>query len=188
MVGNSLPARSRTVLPVHIRPLLFLDVDGTLIPTADVDLPASLEGWNTTWQTSSNPHLRNIEASHGSLLRELPCDIVWATAWMHDANRIIGPILGLPELPVADLGDLPGIDDPVWLEDDSSADLNWKTRALVRLATDRPFAWIDDELTDVDRAWVSENHGGPALLHRADARCGLTATDLVAIEHWLGSL
>lgn len=43
-------------LPVHKRPLLFLDVDGTLIPTADVELPSCLEGWNTTWQTSSNPH------------------------------------------------------------------------------------------------------------------------------------
>ena len=173
---------------MRIRPLLFLDVDGTLIPTAEIALPANLEGWNTTWRTSTNPYLANIDASHGSQLLRLPVDIVWATAWMHDANSIICPILGLPALPVADLGDLPGIDDPVGLEDDSSAELNWKTQALVRLAAGRPFAWIDDELTDVDRAWVSKNHSGPTLLHRVDARCGLTANDFVAVEQWLGSL
>lgn len=170
------------------RPLLFLDVDGTLIPTAGIQQPSSLEDWNTTWQTPSNPHLRSITAAHGPRLLRMPCDIVWATAWMHDANRVIGPILGLPVLPVADLGDLPGVDDPTWSEDDESAVLNWKTQALVRLASGRPFAWVDDELTEIDRAWVSANHGGPALLHRADSSRGLTAADICFIEEWLKSL
>lgn len=66
--------------------------------------------------------------------------------------------------------------------------MNWKAQARVRLAAGWPFAWVDDELTDVDRAWVSENHGGPALLHRVDSRCGLSETDIATLEEWLYSI
>ena len=170
------------------RPLLFLDVDGTLIPTAGIQLPSSLDDWNATWQTPANPHLAAITVAHGPRLMQMPCDIVWATAWMHDANRVIAPVLGFSELPVADLGPVPGIDDPTWSENDESAELNWKTRALVRLASGRPFAWVDDELTGVDRAWVSANHSEPALLHRVDSSCGLTAADVSVLEAWVESL
>ena len=91
-----------------VRPMLFLDVDGTVLPTAGVKRPATLEEWHATWQHPSNPHLAAIVPEHGRRLLALACELVWATAWMDDANRVIAPILGLPELPVADLGDLPG--------------------------------------------------------------------------------
>ena len=118
----------------------------------------------------------------------LPCDLIWATAWMADANLVIAPILGLPELPVADLGALPGIDDPDVAEDDEAAGLNWKTCALVELAAGRPFVWIDDELTDTDRRWVAEHHPGAALLHRVDPAHGLTEADVTAVARWLDLL
>lgn len=167
------------------RPLLFLDVDGTLLPTGGVQLPSTLEEWNATWQNASNPHLTRIALGHGPRLLALPCDLMWATAWMADANTVIAPLLGLPELPVVALGELPGIDDPVWSEEDESADLNWKTRALVDLAAGRRFAWVDDEITEVDRAWVAAHHSGQALLHRVDSEVGLTEADLAAVEQWL---
>jgi hypothetical protein len=170
------------------RPLLFLDVDGTLIPTADVQMPSTLEDWNTTWQSPSNPRLATIAAEHGQRLIRMSCDVVWATAWMHDANRVIAPILGLPELAVVEFGELPGMDETVWSEDDQAAALNWKTQALVELASGRPFVWVDDELTDVDRAWVSANHSGAALLHRVDSAVGLRAADLAVVEEWLRSM
>jgi hypothetical protein len=170
------------------RPLLFLDVDGTLIPMAGAQLPSTVDEWNATWQNPSNPHLATVTAAHGPRLMQMPCDIVWATAWMHDANRVIAPILGLPDLPVADLGALPGLDDPAWSEADEAAALSWKTRALVALASGRPFAWVDDELTTVDRAWVSAHHAGPALLHRVDSSRGLTAADVTVLEDWFQSL
>jgi hypothetical protein len=167
---------------------LFLDVDGTLLPTGGVRLPDTLDDWYRTWQHPSNPHLARIVPGHGRRIQALACDLVWATAWMDDANHVIAPILGLPELPVADLGDLPGIDDPVWSEDDAAADLNWKTKPLCTLAAGRPFVWIDDEVTDVDRAWVAAHHPGPALLHRVDSRHGLVDADLDVIEDWLAAL
>lgn len=170
------------------RPLLFLDVDGTLLPTAGAQRPSTLEEWNATWQNASNPHLATVVPEHGPRLLALPCDLIWATAWMADANLVIGPILGLPQLPVADLGPLPGIDDPVRQEHDGTASLSWKTRGLVELATGRSFVWLDDELTDADRAWVAAHHPGESLLHRVDPGSGLTTADLTAVEQWLHAI
>lgn len=167
------------------RPLLFLDVDGTLLPMGGASRPSTLEEWNTKWQNASNPQLAMIVREHGPRLLALPCELMWATAWMADANEVIAPLIGLPELPVVDLGELPGIDDPVWSEKDATAELNWKTRTLVELAAGRPFIWVDDEIAEVDRAWVCAHHSGPALLHRVDSECGLTETDLATVEEWL---
>lgn len=167
------------------RPLLFLDVDGTLLPVGGVQRPSTLEEWYARWQNASNPHLATIVSEHGPRLLAMPCDLMWATAWMSDANEVIGPLLGLPELPVVDLGELPGFDDPVASEQDATAELNWKTRALVELAAGRPFIWVDDEIADVDRAWVTAHHAGPALLHRVNREFGLIEADLARVEVWL---
>jgi len=166
-------------------PLLFLDVDGTLLPAGGPQRPSTLEEWNATWQNAANPHLANLVVEQGSRLFAMPCELMWATAWMSDANKVIAPLMGLPQLPVVDMGELPGIDDPVWSEGDTSAQMNWKTRALVELAAGRPFIWIDDEITDVDRDWVAAHHTGGALLHRVDSRSGLTDADIDAVEAWL---
>ena len=39
-------------------------------------------------------------------------------------------------------------------ERDERIGLHYKTRALIEWAAERPFAWVDDEITDVDREWV----------------------------------
>lgn len=156
------------------RPLLFLDVDGPLIPFGAARYP--------TFGTSAvdNPLLTRVDPAHGPRLAALPCEVVWATTWMTEANDAVAPRLGLPALAVV-----------VWPEPseaderDERAGLHWKTRALVDWAAGRSFAWVDDELTDVDRAWVAVHHPGHALLHRVDARVGLTEADFVALEEWL---
>ena len=53
-------------------------------------------------------------------------------------------------------------------EQDERLGLHWKTRALVRWAAGRAFAWADDEITSTDRDWVAANHPGQALVHRTD--------------------
>lgn len=157
-------------------PLLFLDVDGTLLPYGGASLPAGLVEW-AAWQHAANPQLAKVDRAHGPRLLALPCSPVWATAWMADANEVIAPLLGLPRWPVAELPEAP-------LEGHGDR-LHWKTRALVERAAGRPFAWVDDEITGVDRAWVARHHPGPALLHRVDPVTGLTAADFTVLGSWL---
>lgn len=148
------------------RPLLFLDVDGTLLPFGAPIRPVG--------PTSGNPLLARLDPEHGSRLAALPCDLVWATTWMADANDEIAPALGLAALPVVD-----------WPDSDEEGPLHWKTRGLVSWAGGRPFVWVDDEIGDADRTWVAAHHPAPALLHRVDPARGLTDRDFTAIADWL---
>ncbi|MBT2444469.1 hypothetical protein J7E93_31115 [Streptomyces sp. ISL-36] len=163
------------------RPLLFLDVDGPLIPfgAPSREYPTYRSGTEPR-ESDAHPLLARIDPAHGPRLAALPCDLVWATTWMADANECVAPRIGLPELAVVSWPEPSDVD-----ERDERAGLHWKTRGLVDWAAGRSFAWVDDEITDADRAWVSTHHRGAALLHRVDPRRGLTDPDFVALHTWL---
>ncbi|MCR6484184.1 HAD domain-containing protein [Amycolatopsis sp. OK19-0408] len=149
------------------QPLLFLDVDGPLIPFGG--------GKHETFTTADlgNPLLSRVDPSLGPLLLALGCDLVWATTWFEEANECVAPLLGLPPLPVLDFPDEP-----------TPPRRHWKTHRIVERAAGRPFVWIDDETTAADRSWVAAHHPGPALLHTVTASEGLTAADLATIAAW----
>lgn len=160
------------------RPLLFLDVDGTLIPlgtptAAQPDMPHT-RTQAPALPANAHPLLHKVNPEHGRRLEALGCDLVWATTWMSDADDILAPLLGLPSLPVVD-----------WPDSDEGGLLHWNTRGLVEWAQGRPFVWVDDEISHTDRQWVSTHHHAPALLHRVDPHRGLTEHDVTAIESWL---
>ncbi|MGN9847375.1 HAD domain-containing protein [Nonomuraea sp. H19] len=162
------------------RPLLFLDVDGPLIPFGAPSQQYPTYQTVSSPQAEANPLLARINPDHGARLKTLPCELVWATSWMNDANECIAPRLGLPSLAI-----VAWPDEPETEQQDERDGLHWKTRTLVTWAAGRPFAWIDDEVTDKDRAWVSAHHPGPALLHRINPRTGLTEADYLIINQWL---
>ncbi|MFC8062769.1 HAD domain-containing protein [Streptomyces sp. NPDC057293] len=156
------------------RPILFLDVDGPLIPfgsshgRAQVSVAAPAEG---------HPLLGRLDPGIGQRLTALGCDLVWATTWGEDANAIVAPRIGLPRLPVVP-----------WPADGDVAGprgLHWKTPHLVEWAGRRPFVWVDDEIGDMDRLWVAAQHPGPSLLHRVAPARGLTDADFSVLVGWL---
>lgn len=122
-----------------------------------------------------------IQPALGQRLTTLSCELVWATTWGDEANTAIAPLVGLPQLPVVRWPEATEEVDP----DDKWFGLHWKTKSIVSWAQDRAFAWIDDEITDDDRAWVAANHRKPALLLGVDATRGITVADLDELEDWI---
>lgn len=151
-----------------------LDIDGTLLPFVG--------------DTSGDPlgarmgsYLDRLTPLVGRGLTALPCHLIWATTWEQEANIETAPRLGLPSLPVVHWPE-PSAE----LEcEDQWFGLHWKTRPLVEWADGRPFIWVDDEITDTDREWVSTHHHGRALLHRVAPSRGLTVEDITVLGHWL---
>jgi hypothetical protein len=120
-----------------------------------------------------------LNPEHGPMLLSLPVELVWATTWGRDANEWIGPRIGLPELPVVDWPDraLTGTDGRLW-----------KTRPVAEYAGERPFAWIDDQITEVDIGWCEQRCPAPTLLLPIDPAVGLRQEDVARVRHWLGEL
>lgn len=181
-----------------MRPLLLIDVDGPLNPYAAKAhrRPAGYQTFRfmtPRWEAAQRRRLRAwgmpdkrvkplrvwLNAEHGTALAALPFELVWATTWEQEANDYVAPVLGLPSLPFI------AWPDP---RPEPGGGVFWKTPEIVAWAKGRSFAWIDDEITDADHAWVRAHHDGRALLHRIDPRFGLTVDDLALLGHWANSL
>ncbi|MFE9563790.1 HAD domain-containing protein [Streptomyces sp. NPDC006487] len=169
-----------------MKPLLLIDVDGPLNPYA-AKPQRRPEGYRTHrmrptgWaQAESAKPLRVwLNPGHGDELLALAeaYELVWATTWKGEANEWIGPHLGLPELPWIDWPQMHGR---------APRGTFWKTQYILEYAGERPFAWIDDDITDMDRAYVEQRHPAQALLLRIDERIGLVRADFDALADWAG--
>ncbi|MDJ0381690.1 HAD domain-containing protein [Streptomyces sp. G-G2] len=166
------------------KPLLLIDVDGPLNPYA-AQRQRRPEGYTTHrmrptgWTEAESRRPLRVWLNHGHGERLLALartyELVWATTWKDEANDWIGPHLGLPRLPFID-----------WPQRHGHAPRGtfWKTQYVLEYAADRPFAWIDDDITPRDRDYVDELHPAHALLLRVDERIGLVRADFERLGAW----
>jgi len=153
------------------RPALLVDVDGVLNPWL---APGCPDGFATYDFFAGERVL--LSAAHGKLLTSLTpaYELVWATAWEHRANRLICPVLGMPELPV--------IEFPL------SDDLQFrKLPAVIQAVGQRPCAWIDDEHQPDHHTWA-KRRGVPTLIIDIDPAVGLTSDVSAQLAHWAANL
>lgn len=158
------------------RPLLLLDVDGPLNPygasRGDVDkhrlpLPYYVRrmlGYRVFLSKVHGPLLTAFAAEHD-------VELAWATTWEHDANRLIGPFIGLPQLPVIEFGRHPGTIK------------GWKYPAVLKHAAGRPVAWLDDDFHTAAHhtaktEFLASRSGLLTVLHHIDPHHGLVQADL----------
>lgn len=158
------------------KPLLLIDVDGPLNPWAASGRKNQKEGFRRYHIESFVVYLKK---AHGKALLNLNdvFDLAWCTTWEHQANTDIGPKIGLPDLPVVPFGKLLPDKPP-------EAGLYWKTAVVNAYAYNRPFAWVDDEITVKDSLWLMRWHTDPFLLQHIDPAVGLTDGHFRELREW----
>jgi hypothetical protein len=159
---------------------LLLDVDGVLCPFEGV-VPSTRrvgpQGYERVDLEGDHPDaflwISRANADHLGRLGQC-FDIVWATGWAHHANRVIGPLHRLGELPVIELEDGGG---PTWKLPSVTA----------YVGEHRPCVWIDDDLNEDAQRWA-EGRAGPTLLVRCESHVGLTGEVVDRCLRWAAEL
>jgi len=165
-------------LTEYTRPYLLVDVDGVLnaiTTSAERGRLIYKEGWVHKWAELPIGRFRLLcNPACGPLLTRLAADtgaeLAWGTTWEDDANTWVGPLVGLPVLPVA----------PV-------SGYRSKADGVVPWTNGRPFVWFDDQLSVALRtAELAADR--PHLVVETDPSVGLTAEHIGIAREWLLAL
>ena len=116
-----------------------------------------------------------LAEAHRDWLHQLASvyELVWATGWGEEANRLLSPFFGLPTCPVVPL---PRRFKP-----------SDKVPAIDRIAGDRSAAWVDDMLSMVVHEWPTARKA-PTLLVDVDSATGLTRPHVDRLLAWVAGL
>jgi len=141
-----------------VKPLLLLDIDGVIRVFGPVPPAAALQG---------SPDLL-IRLETPALIGRLSerFDLVWATSWEHEANKVVSPLLGLQPLPVIEFEGV-----------EVAPGESFKLPRIKRCVGSRPFAWVDDEIGKDCHDWARARPE-PTLLLEIDPRAGIGEEDV----------
>ena len=170
-------------LPTGKIGFLLIDVDGPLNPFSGTNRPREKAGYRKFQMSPllwSGPPLNVwLRADHGpeilQLAEEAKLEPVWATTWEDEANTMIGPRIGLPELPVIHF----------------RGSLEWKFPEVLKETAGHPIAWWDDDFYLFNEArdnFLKARGDLPTLLHTVSPRLGLTSEDFDMVRKWATDL
>ncbi|MFE6860115.1 HAD domain-containing protein [Nocardia sp. NPDC057668] len=174
--------------PEPIRPAILLDVDGPLNPFADCDRPRAATYRSHLLRPKIFPDrpAENrtvwLDPGHGALLLDLAAatgaDLVWATLWEDEANRLLAAPLGLPELDVIRFA------GTAFQHSDGH---HAKIRGIDSWAGGRPLVWFDDQFQPRDAGWARDRSArtAPTRLIPIDPTIGLTRADVDGARDFL---
>lgn len=159
-----------------MKPWLLIDVDGVLNPNPmhSGSVPLAFEGQGFEIHRIRPDGFYNtfnvgLTPKHGEWLLAMT-DVFrlgWATSWEHDANVHIGPKVGLPELPVAEVGNR-----------------GYKVGGILDLVVNDPFVWLDDAASEYEKRDLDVLHPSKHLVIDVNPRVGLTQDDLRIARDW----
>lgn len=117
-----------------------------------------------------------VSEDHGKWLLRLSAhyELVWASAWGSNANRVLAPMLGLPTLRVVPMPEPPF--PPAM-----------KAPAIAAFVQERRAAWLDDMLTAEAYQWAADRDQGATLLIAVDPAIGMTFATVDELERFAGA-
>lgn len=153
------------------RPLILLDVDGVL-NAQPLDNHLTPPGFQR--HALCNGVLLDQRLTDWMLDLSQVAELAWATAWEHEANQLLAPLLGLKQLRVVPMVDLSYPADGG----------HWKRNAVegfLAAEPERPVAWVDDEFNQADHAWAQRQQ---VYLLACDPETGITQAQIKELLDW----
>lgn len=150
---------------------IVLDLDGVLIP---FDGPH--DGWGR-WERSAERSDLVVSREAVEAVEDLGAQVHWATSWAANANAVVSPFLGWPELEILEKRTV-----PQW----------WKLGAVEAFLRRAPYGrvvWVDDDLDryidDIQARLAGPLASGRLHLVCPDSAVGLTRSDLARLTELL---
>ncbi len=164
-------------LPDDGRSLLLLDVDGV------INIFNGSQNTKRYVRHQVGPYPIKIRRELSGWLDVLVDHFipVWCTMWDDAANLDLSPLLDWPSLPY-----IPCADTRDTVIEWNGVLLHSKVGPITEHVGDRPFVWIDDEITKNDMAWASvrDSELAPTLLIQTDDRVGLQSFHVDRLIKW----
>lgn len=183
--------------PNDRRPLLLIDIDGVLNALSHTLRRRVMRGHRAPWQMHTLAGYQVLlNPEHGVALNELRShfELVWATSWEHQANELVGPLLGLPALPVITFGFGDSSEthpDPEY--SGGASYMGWRTYKVPWVdaaCRGRALAWLDDDFAVDAVRWAKRRNveDAPTKLIEIDPIHGLKPEHLAEGLAWAESL